>query len=592
VSSWWLPSAAAAFWSGLLGWSVIRGRVPAWLLGGLALVAFVDAVLASPRSRPAGRTPLERAGLAPSPAAAVAAVSSAGPRAERSPVAAIAFALVGLVLAGAAWGAVQDARLRGSLAARLVPEHVEVEGTLRTDPGATPLGWSAVLDVSRLATGPNAWTVRESVWVDGNGSPPRAVRGDRLALQGDLLVPEDAEFSDALRRKGIVAELRTSQVERLGGSGNPFVRATQVFRAFVGRTISRLFPPKEAGLLMGLALGDDSRLDPGLARDFQATGLGHLLVVSGENVAMVLGPMLGLALVLRLRRWARFALGLGTVAFFVVLTGAEPSVMRAGVMAALTLLGVLLGRPLSAGSILAGAVLVLLVLDPWLVWSIGFQLSVAATGGMVALATPLADRSRFLPKPIALAAGTTLAAQLGVTPLLLFHFHEVPVVTVLANLAAFPAVSPALLLGLLASTVGLASLTAGRILAGLALLPMRYLEIVADRLGKAPLGWITGGGPVVLIAGLGLAAATAWWLRSGRSPPRRAVAAAAFALPLLVWSSAVSAGPPAGLVVRFFDVGQGDAALIQTPQGANVLVDGGPEPEAVEIGRASCRERV
>src|ERR1043166_5868341 len=91
-------------------------------------------------------------------------------------------------------------------------------------------------------------------------------------------------------------------------------------------------------------------------------------IFPGENVAMVLGPMLGLALVLRLRRWARFGLGLGTVAFFVVLTGAEPSVMRAGVMAALTLLGVLLGRPRSAGSILAGAVLVLLVLDPWLVW--------------------------------------------------------------------------------------------------------------------------------------------------------------------------------------------------------------------------------
>jgi competence protein ComEC len=247
----------------------------------------------------------------------------------------------------------------------------------------------------------------------------------------------------------------------------------------------------------------------------------------------------------------------------------------------LTLLGVLLGRPRSAGSILAGAVLVLLVLDPWLVWSIGFQLSVAATGGMVALATPLAARLTFLPKPVALAAGTTLAAQLGVTPLLLFHFHEVPVVTLFANLAAFPAVSPALLLGLLASTVGLASLTVGRVLAGLALLPMRYLEIVADRLGKAPLGWVTGGGPIVLIAGLGLAAATAWWLRSGRAPPRRAVAAAVFVLPLLVWSSAVSAGPPAGLVVRFFDVGQGDAALIQTPQGANVLVDGGPEPEAV-----------
>ena len=115
-------------------------------------------------------------------------------------------------------------------------------------------------------------------------------------------------------------------------------------------------------------------------------------------------------------------------------------------------------------------------------WSIGFQLSVAATAGMVALATPLAERlARVLPKPIALAAGTTLAAQLGVTPILLFHFHEVPGVTIVANLAAFPAVAPALLLGIAASLAGLLWFPLGRLLSLFALVPMRYLELVADR---------------------------------------------------------------------------------------------------------------
>jgi competence protein ComEC len=494
---------------------------------------------------------------------------------------AVALALVAVFALGVAWAGVQDARLDASLLARLAPERVEAEGSVRTDPGGTPLGWSAIVDLSRVETESSSWAVRESVWVSGEGSPPGAVRGDRLELSGIVLVPDDPGFADALRRKGIVAELRASEVSIVGRSANPLVRATQVFRAFVGRSITGLFPPREAGLLMGLALGDDSRLDPGLARDFQATGLGHLLVVSGENVAMVLGPMLGLAMVLRLRRWPRFLMGIGTVVFFVVLTGAEPSVMRAGVMAGLTLLGVLLGRPRSAGSILAGAVLLLLVLDPWLVWSIGFQLSVAATAGMVALASPLADRLRFLPRPAALAAGTTLAAQLGVTPILLFHFHEVPGVTVLANLAAFPAVSPALLLGLLAAGLGLVWMPLGRVVAGAAMLPLRYLELVADRLGKAPVGWITGGGPAVLIAGVALAALLGWWLRAGRRPPRAALVAGVFALPLVVWSTAISAGPPAELTVHFFDVGQGDGALIQTPDGANVLVDGGPEPDEV-----------
>ncbi|MDP9297818.1 MAG: DNA internalization-related competence protein ComEC/Rec2, partial [Actinomycetota bacterium] len=357
----------------------------------------------------------------------------------------------------------------------------------------------------------------------------------------------------------------------------------QVFRTFVGRSIARLFPPREAGLLMGLALGDASRLDPGVARDFQATGLGHLLVVSGENVAMVLAPMMALALALRLTRWPRFLLGSGTVVFFVVLTGAEPSVMRAGVMATLTLVGVLIGRPRSTGTILSAAVLGLLVLDPWLVWSIGFQLSVAATVGMVMLASPIAERlARHVPKPIALGAGTTLAAQLGVSPLLLFHFHEVPGVTVLANLLAFPSVSPALLLGLAAGAVGLVSPTLGHPLAALATIPMRYLELVADRLGKAPVGHVTsGGGSLVLVVGAGVALGLAWWLRTEWRPPRTVVVVAVALFPVVVWSTALGTGPPSGLTVRFIDVGQGDAALVTTPNGAHILINGGPDPDQV-----------
>src|SRR5581483_4422746 len=297
-------------------------------------------------------------------------------------------------------------------------------------------------------------------------------------------------------------------------------------------------------LLMGLALGDDSRLDPGLARDFQATGLGHLLVVSGENVAMVLAPVLGLAALLRLSRVPRFLLGLSTVLFFVVLTGAEPSVMRAGVMASIGLTGVLLGRPRSTASVLSAAVLVLLVIDPTLVWSIGFQLSVAATAGMVGLAAPLGERLGPLPRPPALAA---------VTPILLFHFHEVPGVTVIANLLAFPAVSPALVLGLVAAALGLVAEPIGRIVAWFAALPMRYLMAVADRLARAPVPWITsGGGLASLVGGGALVALAAWWLRSRRRLPRSAVVVGCVLLPLFVWSAAVSSGPPSALVLHFF----------------------------------------
>jgi competence protein ComEC len=200
---------------------------------------------------------------------------------------------------------------------------------------------------------------------------------------------------------------------------------------------------------------------------------------------------------------------------------------------------------------------------------------------MVALATPLAGKLRFLPRPVALAAGTSLAAQMGVTPILLFHFHEVPGVTIAANLLAFPAVSPALLLGIAAGGTGLAVMPIGRALAMAALIPMRYLELVADRLASAPVAWITSsGGLLPLVAGV-LVCISAWWLRSGRRLPHAAVIAGGALVPLFVWITALSAGPPSNLVIRFLSVGEGDAALVTTPAGASILIDGGPDPEQV-----------
>jgi competence protein ComEC len=579
--SWGVPAAAASFWGGLLLWHAH----PPWIAPRMALAvgaaALTGAVLAAPR-RVEGPGALVAAGLVPGQAPATEAV--AGPRIEaRSGVGAVTLAVVGILALGIGWGGFASARLDASLMGRLVPRRVEATGTLREDPALGSFGWHGVVDVTRVSWGAGAAAVRESVWLNGAGRLPRAVRGDAVSFEGVLRVPGDVGFAEALRHKGILVETQANRFTRLGPSPNPFIRATQVFRTFVSHSIGRLFPPREAGLLMGLALGDASRLDAGVARDFRATGLGHLLVVSGENVAMVLAPMLALALALSLSRWPRFLLGAGTVLFFVVLTGAEPSVMRAGVMATLTLVGVLMGRPRSTGTILAAAVLGLLVLDPWLVWSIGFQLSVAATAGMVALASPLADGlGRHLPTPVALGAGTTIAAQIGVTPLLLFHFHEVPGVTIVANVLAFPSVSPALLLGLAAGSIGLVSPTLGRLAAALATIPMRYLELVADRLGKAPVAHVTsGGGPFALIVGGAVAIGLAWWLGSRWRPPRVAIVVAVALLPLVVWSSALGTGPPGGLTVRFIDVGQGDAALVTTPGGVHILVDGGPDPDQV-----------
>ena len=579
MSAWLTPALAVALWAGLLAQPGIGAFADAWvwLLGGAVLLAV--AVAGAPRNR-AGDPALVRAGLIERDCAdPVEAL--APPNANRSAAPALVIALAGSFLLAVGWGTVHDHLVQGAVVARIAPAYVAVEGPLRTDPAAELGQWSAILDVRSVAWDQWSASVRETVWLSGRDRPPNAVRGDVLRVTGSIHSVEDDGFAEFLLRRGISAELEVYEAERLGPAPFPPIRWAQSFRALAGRSILSSFPPREAGLLLGLALGDDSRLDPALERDFRATGLSHLLVVSGENVAMVLAPIVALGTALRLSRWPRFVLCLGAVAFFVVLTGAEPSVMRAGVMAGLALIGVLLGRPRSTGSILAGAVVVLLVLDPALVWSVGFQLSVAATASMVALATPISERLRFLPGWLALATGATLAAQLGVTPLLLYYFNEVPVSTIAANVLAVPAVPPALLIGLASATIGIVFEPFGRLLSLVAQVPMRYLEAVADRLARAPIPWITGGGIASLLLGLAAAIAIAWWLRSRRRLPRKALVVGLALLPLLVWSGALSAGPPSTLTVRFLDVGQGNAALLTSPGGVTMLVDGGPDPAQV-----------
>jgi competence protein ComEC len=577
-----LPSASAAFALGLLGGGSVPGWVEPWMAFLLGILALGLGWLVAGHER-RGPSPLVRAALLPPDHASVEAVAGGRITSAVAPVVAGILSILGVLALGTGWSGFHHRGLDGALLATLAPERVVIEGTLKTDPRPTTLGWSVTAQASRVEWPDGAATLRSSVWVSGSDSLPRARRGDLVRLEGVLRVPDDPGFAEALRHKGIPAQLQLQTFTRIGSPPSAFLRATQGARNLVGGSIERVFPSKESGLLLGLLLGDDSRLDPGLERDFRAAGLSHLLVVSGGNVAMVLAPVLAATALLRLPRWPKFAVGFGAVAFFTILTGAEPSVLRAGVMASIALVGVLAGRPRTTASILSAAVLGLLVLDPWLVWSVGFQLSVTATAGMVALASSLAYRfGRFVPSPIATAAGATISAQLGVTPILLYHFHEVPLVTLPANLAAFPLVAPSLLLGAVAAGCGLVWFPLGKLVAAVAVLPMRWLELVADKLGKAPVGYLTAeGGPFVLVVGTAVVVAVIVWIRTGWKPPRTATAVAVAVLPVFVWASALGSGPPDGFTVRFFDVGQGDAALLTTPEGATVLVDGGPERDEV-----------
>ena len=205
-------------------------------------------------------------------------------------------------------------------------------------------------------------------------------------------------------------------------------------------------PRQQRALFGGFVLGDDRGQDPAVADDFRASGLSHLLVVSGQNVAFVLAAAQPLFARFGLRSQATISVAL--IAAFALLTRFEPSVLRASMMAALVVVSRAAYRPQHSMQILSVAVVALLLIDPLLTWSIGFGLSVGATSGLALLSKPYEERlvsarvPRWLTRPLA----ATLAAQTGTYPLLLGLGGMSPV-SVPANLLALPAAEPLMIWG-------------------------------------------------------------------------------------------------------------------------------------------------
>lgn len=439
--------------------------------------------------------------------------------------------------------------------------------------------------------------------------------GTRLQLTGNLETPDsglDFDYKAYLARRGIQRLMPYPELSVLAqDQASPLYHRLYRFKQQAQKTISYLLPDPQASLLTGILLGDDSGLPHSLQEDFRTTGMSHIIAISGFNIAILAGVLLRSSRFwLGLRSSAGFAL-LG-ISLYTVLVGADASVVRAAIMGGVYILtSRFLGRPTFAPAVLALAAFGMSLVNPHVLWDLGFQLSFAATLGLMLYADPLSRRTRYwlerwlspewtarLMPFIAETILVTLAAQVATLPLLLYHFGQLSLASLPANLLILPAQPGVMLWGGLATLVGMIFPTLGQLLAGVAWLFLTYTIELVQILAHMPYAVIDMkiGLPGIIALYAALLGAT-WLLRqpaqrreqlwqSMRLHTAHGAIGASFLLLLLTWQW--RATQPDGLLhVAFLDVGQGDAIFIQTPQGRQMLVDGGHYPALLrsQLGR-------
>ena len=270
-------------------------------------------------------------------------------------------------------------------------------------------------------------------------------------------------------------------------------------------------PPDPRGLLPALVIGDTSRTPASLTEAMLATGMTHLSAVSGSNVAVVLAAGMGLCRVVGIRRRWRPVVAAVLLAGFVVLARPEPSVLRAAVMGVIGLMGLSASRRRAGIPALAGAVVALLVIDPWLARSFGFALSTLATLGLLLFASTWGTVVRPLPaRPAALARRRHRHPGGGagdVRPVVVLLQGSVSVIGVVANLLAAPMVAPATVLGVTVALVAVVAAPVAAALAWVAMLPTQGIAWVARSCADVPMGslpWPDGPPGAFLLAALSM----------------------------------------------------------------------------------------
>ena len=539
---------------------------------------------------------------------------------------ALALALASTVAGAAGRGGLGNSLAAASLGASLVAARLAIglalgSGTPPPESTSLPPGtgpWISRVESAHAAGGQQIVTISlaDSPVRCSAQMPtyPRVIGGDTIAWAGGVRALGDGDYDRYLAAQGISASCQATTLIIVRHDDSPAGRL-EALRQASGDALQLVLPEPQGGLAAAILIGLRDRVDRTVAADFTSAGVSHIVAISGWNIAIVAAVVAAL-LRGRLARRERAIVTLAAIFGYTLFAGASASVIRAAVMAGVATAAVESGRGSRVMVGLAWAAAMMIVAEPATIADAGFQLSAAATAGLVVWAGPLTDwlgaRAPRLPGSLRESLGVSLAAQAATLPIVLLTFGRLAIIAPAANLVAVPLVPPVMGAGAFAFVAGWASaFGAPAWFAGLLAMPaavlLSALIAVVDAAAAVPGGNQTLTYPANAVAAA-LATGLLWLLHrtlagaarspgSARAPqpaPRRAQkprlrpryrwALAGAALLVVLAGSVFAAGPDGSVHVIVLDVGQGDAILLEGDRGGRILVDGGPDPNVLIAG--------
>ncbi len=420
-------------------------------------------------------------------------------------------------------------------------------------------------------------------------TPPYPVSGDSIAYTVKWFsvepptVPGSFDSPKWLKSQGLVGFGRLESFEVLSHRWT-FDKAFSHVRKFLKGYFSRYLSPAESGLLIGLLAGDRSSIPDTLQNGFRRAGIVHVLAISGFHIVLISGILLLLLKATRMPHSVATAISIVLMLAYAPVTGGSPAVYRAVFMFSVVQVGLLFERKADSLNSLGVALFFLTVFDPDILWNVGFQLSAAATAGIIAFGkrSPFTAKSEFLKKSrlwkfledgIFGAIWITLVATVSTAPFLVWSFHSLSPISILGNICVVPLVSLGMQAGIFALILPVPFFASTFCQAAGFL--FRISAFLVERISAVTLASITVGpfpAWILILAGLGILTASAF----RKNTWARRVSLGIFLIlgGYLVWNECEKKWN-ARWEVAVLDVGQGDCILVRSPRGEAFLVDAG-----------------